>query len=97
MHKRTAALAISKKVKDRVYQRDDGCCVWCGKPGIPEAHFIPRSLGGLGIEQNILTLCRSCHDRYDRSPDRKKMKDWFREYLRSMYENWNEEELIYRK
>ena len=64
--KRTKALAISPEVKERVYERDNGRCIWCGGRGIPNAHYIPRSLSGLGCEQNILTLCPACHRRIRR-------------------------------
>lgn len=37
----------------------------CGRPGIPEAHYIPRSAGGLGIVQNVVCLCRDCHNKFD--------------------------------
>ena len=98
MHRRTKALAISKEVKDRVWERDNHCCVWCGNwNALPEAHFIPRSLGGLGIEENILTLCRKCHNEYDRTGKRETMQHYFRQYLKSMYPDWKEEELTYRK
>ena len=67
-HKRTKACSISTKTKLIVYERDKGCCIFCGKIGLPEAHIIPRSHGGLGCEENIVTACRSCHDKLDNSP-----------------------------
>ena len=96
---RAKALAISPDVKRAVYERDGGICVCCGAPGLPEAHYIARSRGGLGIEENILTLCRKCHDRYDNGvrEDRKRMADYFKLYLSGKYESWNEETLIYRR
>lgn len=95
---RTKALAISKEVKAKVYERDGGCCVWCGSPqGQPNAHYIPRSRSGLGVEKNILTLCWPCHLRYDQTTEREKMGAYFREYLQSKYPDWNEEDLYYRK
>ena len=51
----------------------------------------------MGIEENGLTLCPKCHRRYDQSTDRKMMREFFREYLQSKYEYWNEDDLIYRK
>ena len=71
MNARTKALAISKEVKETVYKRDRGRCILCGAVGLPEAHYIPRSKGGLGIEQNIVTLCRPCHDKLDNTTERK--------------------------
>lgn len=97
MHKRTKALMISKAVKESVFERDGGCCVWCGKPGLPEAHFIPRSRGGLGIEQNILTLCRECHEKFDHGTNRNSMRDFFETYLKSKYEDWDAQKLYYKK
>ena len=95
--KRTKALEIPKYVKERVFERDGGCCVWCGNIGNPNAHYISRAQGGLGIEENILTLCWPCHLRYDASSDRERMREYFREYLSSKYEGWNESKLIYRR
>ena len=95
--KRTKALEIPPKVKKAVYERDEGCCVWCGRQGEPNAHFISRSQGGLGIEENILTLCFYCHMRYDQSEHRKDMREFFKGYLESKYPDWNEEDLVYKK
>ena len=97
-HEQTKRTQITQSVKQKVWERDHGCCVSCGSPyAAPEAHFIPRSHGGLGIEENILTLCRECHDRYDNSTDREDMKEFFRWYLKQEYPDWSEEKLIYRK
>lgn len=97
--KRAKALSIPPSVKLLVNQRDHGLCVYCQRPGLPEAHFIPRSKGGLGIPQNILTLCRTHHDLYDngRREVREGMREYFREYLQSQYPDWDETDLIYRK
>lgn len=102
MHKRTKALGIDKEVKYRVAERDSiddwPCCILCGSPqGLPEAHYIPRSQGGLGIEENIVTLCRPCHNRYDQTEERADIKAQIREYLQSKYEDWDESNLYYRK
>jgi 5-methylcytosine-specific restriction endonuclease McrA len=97
MKKRTKALQIPADVKRRVWERDR-YCVYCGSPNAaPVAHYIARSQGGLGIEENILTLCQNCHRRYDQSGDRQKMRAFFREYLSSKYPEWNEENLHYRR
>lgn len=99
-HKRTRALEISKVVKDRVYERDGRRCIYCGSlSGLPEAHYIPRSLSGLGIEENVLTLCRRCHDVFDNgtAPQRQEMRDFFAWYLKGKYLDWNEADLVYRK
>lgn len=98
MRKRTKALSISKEVKDKVYRRDRQCCVWCGSPaGEPVAHYIARSQGGLGIEQNVLTLCFRCHHKYDQTSARKTMRNFFASYLASLYPGWDEKYLVYRR
>ena len=102
-HRQTKATDIPGYVKDKVWARVGGVCVWCGKRNwdtLPEAHYIPRSKGGKGIEENILTLCRyTCHERYDRGSgdDRENMRLRFKEYLRSKYPEWDESKLIYYK
>lgn len=96
---RAKALQIPMKVKKAVYERDNGLCVVCGRPGNPEAHYVPRSRGGLGIEENIVTLCRECHDKFDFG-DRETMTYYdqlIRNYLVEQYPDWNENDLIYRK
>lgn len=97
MHKMTKECNIKIEVKKRVYERDKGECILCGKRGFPNAHFIPRSKGGLGIEENIITLCVECHQRYDNSKDRKYIKDEIKSYLKNKYPYLKEEELIYKK
>ena len=103
----TKARSIPKAVKLRVAERDsiDGwpCCVFCGRPtpdGDVEwsnSHYISRAQGGLGIEENTLTLDPDCRRRYDQSTDREEMRGYFREYLMDHYPGWNEESLYYRK
>jgi 5-methylcytosine-specific restriction endonuclease McrA len=101
--KQTKATDIPKRVKLAVLARDEGRCVWCGRRSaytLPEAHYISRTRGGLGIEQNILTLCRfPCHDVFDHGDinDRLRMRARFREYLSSKYPDWDEAKLIYHK
>ena len=98
--KRAKALSISAAVKARVWERDNHLCVYCHSPNaIPEAHYISRAKGGLGVEENILTLCRRCHDRYDHGTreEKRELARRFKEYLNKQYENWNEDELIYRR
>lgn len=96
--KRTKALEIPAKVKRKVFERDGKACVWCGsREGQPNAHFIPRSHGGLGIEENILTLCWNCHMMYDQTDNRKDMCRFFKMYLGRKYPDWDETKLVYKK
>ena len=98
--RRKKAVEIPPIVKKIVAERDKGICIFCGQAGLPEAHYIRRSHGGLGIEQNIVTLCRICHRNYD-SPSNKELSEMIgrsiENHLKSHYPNWNKEDLIYRK
>lgn len=104
--KRAKACDISQAVKKKVFERDSGCCIICGNNYnvMPNAHYIPRSKGGLGIEQNIVTLCtelteNKCHRKFDfgTAEEREEIGEKIREYLMSIYPEWNEEDLIYKK
>lgn len=95
--KRTKALDISPEVKEAVYERDGGRCVLCGRPGAPNAHFIPRSQSGRGIEENVVTLCIECHNRYDNGAFRAQTEAELEAYLRGLYPDWSRQKLIYRK
>ena len=97
MNDRTKALAISKSVKDTVFKRDGGKCILCGKPGIPEAHYIPRSQGGLGIEENIVTLCRPCHNRLDQTAERERLLERVKQHLELWYPFFEARDRYYRR
>lgn len=96
MHKRTKKTMIPMSVKYAVLERDCGLCVICGKQGDPSAHYISRAHGGLGIEQNIITLCRDCHRDYD-GAKRTVYKRLLKAYLESQYPEFPDEKRIYRK
>ncbi len=83
--------AISKKVKMRVYERDKGRCVICDAPGAPNAHYISRAQGGLGIEENIVTLCTRCHREYDQTIHRGAYRIMIKRYLDHYYDTEDSE------
>ena len=106
--KRTNAVGITIAVKEYVAERDsfDGfpCCILCGSPAPVNnrlafscAHYINRAQGGLGVEENILTLCPDCHYRYDQTTDRAMLKPVFGRYLKEHYPDWDESKLVYQK
>jgi len=104
MTKRTKALSISDSDRKEVYERDsyDGapCCVCCGSPRmISVAHFIARSQGGLGIPENLVTLCLGCHSQYDHGrPEARQEIEWIlEEYLQSKYPDWDRAKLTYQR
>lgn len=104
--KRSKATDISMLVKKKVFERDNGCCVICGNSYnvMPNAHYISRAKGGLGIEENIFTACtrlteNDCHYRFDNGSKEEKIKlrKIVRNYFISIYPNWDENDLYYKK
>lgn len=96
--KMSKACDISPRVKEIVWERDNHMCIICGSPyAMPNSHYIKRSQCGLGIPQNIATMCQRCHEEYDNGSGRytKAIKESFRDYLMSIYPGWNEEDLKY--
>lgn len=90
---------ITPKVKKAVWERDAHCCVICGAPvtwNSANAHvFVRRSHGGLGIPENIATLCWGCHRAYDQGKDKESnyIKSILHEYMHKQYPNLKIEEL----
>ena len=96
-HKETKATSIPMDVKRKVNARDRGRCIICGDPGLPNAHYIRRSQGGLGIEENIVTLCPKCHHDYDNGFHRREIGDYISEYLDKWYPDFPDEKRKYNK
>ena len=106
MRKDTKARDFDRAAKQAISERDsiDGwpCCVNCGAAAPAplawsNAHYIARSQLGKGIPENGLTLCPVCHRRYDQTTDRPVLREYFKEYLQSKHEGWDESKLYYRK
>lgn len=62
--------AITKRVSTRLWRilatkirkRDNHWCLYCRDArGISVHHMLPTRLGGTDDEENLVTLCRSCH------------------------------------
>ena len=95
---RTKACDIPRAVKERVWKRDRGKCIVCGsRYAWPNSHFIRRSQGGLGIEENIVTMCLDCHREYDQGANRRVIEARTEQYLKSLYPDWDREKLVYKK
>ena len=97
MHRTTKATAISKTVKEAVSLRDKGRCIFCGRPGKPVAHVVRRSQLGMGIEQNIITVCDICHRKMDEGRTREAMYARAVAYLKGFYPEWTRDDMIYKK
>lgn len=111
MKKRTKSLEFSKKTRERILCRDREMCIFCqigynmysttemGYQLDGIMHYIPRSQGGLGIEQNGALGCRYHHELMDNGSKglRKEMREIMKGYLSGMYPDWNEKDLYYNK
>lgn len=97
--------------RKKIRERDQGACIFCmmGCPAGGAAwldlqpadimHYIPKSQGGLGIEQNGAVGCRYHHSLMDNGNKglRKDMLMRFESCLRNIYPGWSREELVYDK
>lgn len=99
--KMAKACEISATTKRIVWERDYHRCIFCGiavSISCACCHFIPRSQGGLGIEQNIFTACPDCHREQDNGMNSKKYDAIAEKYLKSIYKGcWTKDKLIFRK
>lgn len=96
MHKSTRLKNASSKTKRKVWNRDRGICVACTKKGHDIAHYIGKGQQGLGIEQNLVVLCRDCHHNYDNGKNMQKhdeIKLKIKTHLCLIYPHWDESTL----
>ena len=91
------ATGISAEVRATVYARDswDGCpcCIKCGRPYPQVHHYIERSRGGLGVEQNLVCLCADCHYELHNSKYQT-LSEFVRLYLKNKYPDWDERKIV---
>lgn len=108
--KRTKACEFSDKERVKIYERDRYGCIFCrmgymptdntfAKGTLSVMHYIPRSHGGLGVEQNGALGCQHHHEMMDNGNkgNREEMLEMFRNYLKLHYHDWDESKLIYNK
>jgi hypothetical protein len=91
MKSQRLACSISKKVRQEVLERDNHQCVVCGtRYHLTLAHvFYSRAHAGLGVKENLATLCMSCHHLIDNGNDYKKsqlIKYDVESYLKGLYD-----------
>lgn len=91
---------INPEVREKVKARDSfegaHCCLYCGSQYRVEIHhFVSRGRGGMGIEQNLISLCFRCHARLHSGE--KAIHDFCGEYLQGLYPDVTERDLVYRK
>jgi len=51
------------RIRAKVFERDNYTCQYCGdqNTALECDHIYPASLGGLAIESNLITACKSCN------------------------------------
>lgn len=108
-HNITKQREFSQKERKKIYERDNGQCIFCSMNYHMEGtnwfnlqidgvmHYIPRSQNGLGIEQNGALGCKHHHYMLDHGSRREEMLDIFKQYLKAHYKDWDESKLIYSK
>lgn len=107
----TKSREFTPKQRQIIIERDNYQCLFCRleyrMQGAAWAdlqidgimHYIPRSQNGLGIEQNGALGCKWHHRMFDNgsSGRREEMQGIFRQYLQSVYKDWDEKKLVYSK
>lgn len=107
--RRSRATEFGKCVRENIKARDGGCIFCKMKYRMPEEgaygtsqfqimHFIPRSQGGRGIQENGAVGCLYHHEMLDNGKGtRKEMLELFEGYLKERYPLWDKMDLYYRK
>lgn len=99
--RRSKATDIKKKVRNKVLERDNSRCVICGDTNMLElAHvFVSRSAGGLGVEENLATLCKKHHMTLDsgKKQEQRNIRLAVESYMRSKYGDIDIKSLKYKK
>ncbi len=53
---------ISRRLRDRIFDRDGRVCAYCGSSeDLSVDHILPKSLGGGDEEENLVTSCSRCN------------------------------------
>lgn len=74
--------ALYKKNRLPAYERAGGVCENCGAPAAEIHHITFRSHCGTSDLDNLIVLCRDCHERAH-GPEAKAMRERFREIRRA--------------
>lgn len=64
-----------------------------------QMHILSNAVsGGMGIEENIVTLCPECHYQEDHGLNTKLYEEYIESYLKGIYgADWDKSKLIYKK
>lgn len=69
-----------KSVNDYVRARQGGKCIICGHPIEHFHHVVPRHMGGSDLPENIVGLCKTCHEGIHTDKIQTALKGKFKKY-----------------
>lgn len=93
----TKATDITKHVRQEVLVRDNAKCIICGSMyGLSLHHFVPRSKCGMGISENLVTLCRHCHFKVHNN-SKLNFQSRIKIYLDTLYPGFKKTDRIHNK
>lgn len=105
---------VRRRVYERDEKDGRVCCIYCGRPsrgtyyldgcryedGIDLAHVVGRAQMGKGIEKNLVSFCRQCHQMFDNgnNPEEQvEMRLFVVAYLQNHYDDWDYADLVVKK
>jgi hypothetical protein len=78
-----------KKLAQEIRKRDNFTCQLCGKKGATSVHhIIPRRVRIDNSPENLITLCRSCHNKVERLTDKYLAEG--KDPMEIFYKKWQE-------
>lgn len=91
-------LNFPQHVKEEIKLRDNRCVICKTKTELLTAHhFVYKSAMGMGIKENGVCLCNSCHDRVHRHDYDLKLRDYLQGYLDELYPDFDNSMRKYKK
>jgi 5-methylcytosine-specific restriction endonuclease McrA len=58
-------MPLTKWLRKECFDRDDWACRHCNnRNGIDPHHIIPRGRGGKDLLENLICICRTCHNAF---------------------------------
>lgn len=99
---KASALKISTDTYNEVIERDDYTCALCKTIGLHKSitnfmpplechHIVAKSHSGMGIARNLIILCKYHHQ------DCTSHREDIEIYMKSKYDDWDKEDLIWKK
>jgi 5-methylcytosine-specific restriction endonuclease McrA len=52
-----------QRTRQRILERDNHCCRYCGAPAQEVDHIVNRARGGDDSDENLVACCKPCNER----------------------------------